>query len=108
VVAVVPGLIVPTYSASKAALHSYTQSLRLSLSKFPNLRVFEVMPPIVDTEFSKEISAPDRMAPARVAREILEGIESNKLEMHLGLTASLLALHKEDSFAAVATMNRLA
>lgn len=108
VVAIVPGLIVPTYSASKAALHSYTQSLRMSLSKFPDLRVFEVMPPVVDTEFSKDIPGHNRMAPARVALEIIEGIQSDKLEMHLGATASIFALHKENPSSALAALNRLA
>lgn len=107
VVAVVPGVILPTYSASKAALHSYTQSLRLSLSKFPNVGVFEVMPPLVDTEFSRELSSHDKMPPAKVALDVIEGIASDKLEMHLGATSSLFAMHKKDAFAALAAMNRL-
>src|SRR5882757_1228734 len=52
VVAFVPGSLA-TYSASKAALHSYTQSLRFALTDQPNIKVFELMPPLVNTEFSQ-------------------------------------------------------
>ena len=46
VVAYAPGLSLPTYSASKSALHSYTQALRLSLNRDSNVKVFELMPHI--------------------------------------------------------------
>ena len=54
IVAFVPGARLATYAASKAALHSYTQSLRFTLSD-TNVKVFELMPPLVDMEFSVEI-----------------------------------------------------
>ena len=46
---------IPTYAASKAALHSYTQSLRDTFSGYPSLRIFEVYPPLVNTDFSQAI-----------------------------------------------------
>ncbi|MDB4903600.1 MAG: family NAD(P)-dependent oxidoreductase [Mucilaginibacter sp.] len=45
VAAFVPGYNTPTYSASKAALHSYTQSLRYALRKKTGIKVWELMPP---------------------------------------------------------------
>ncbi len=51
ITALVPGNRIPTYSASKAALHSYSQSLRFSLAGTP-VKVFELMPPLVNTDFS--------------------------------------------------------
>jgi uncharacterized oxidoreductase len=46
--AFVPLAITPTYSATKAAIHSYTQSLRLQLADTP-IQVIEVAPPAVRT-----------------------------------------------------------
>jgi uncharacterized oxidoreductase len=44
----VPLTITPTYSATKAAIHSYTQSLRIQLAGTP-IQVIEVVPPAVRT-----------------------------------------------------------
>ena len=47
--AFVPLAMVPVYSATKAAFHSFTLSLRHHLSKTP-VQVIEVAPPAVDTD----------------------------------------------------------
>ena len=47
--AMVPAAMLPSYCASKAAIHSYTQSLRYQL-RHSNLQVIEIMPPWVQTE----------------------------------------------------------
>ena len=47
--AFVPSAMIPTYSATKAALHSYTQSLRFQLAK-TSVQVIEIIPPWVQTE----------------------------------------------------------
>jgi uncharacterized oxidoreductase len=47
--AMVPGAGIPTYCATKAAIHSYTQSLRLQLKDTP-VQVIEIMPPWVQSE----------------------------------------------------------
>jgi uncharacterized oxidoreductase len=46
--AFVPLVVTPTYNATKAAVHSYTQSLRRQLADTP-LQVIEVVPPAVQT-----------------------------------------------------------
>ncbi|WP_433011116.1 SDR family oxidoreductase [Kribbella sp. CA-294648] len=46
--AFVPLVITPTYNATKAAVHSYTQSLRLQLAGTP-IQVIEIIPPAVQT-----------------------------------------------------------
>ncbi|WJV60914.1 SDR family oxidoreductase [Pectobacteriaceae bacterium C52] len=46
--AFVPGVGVPTYCATKAAMHSYTQSLRRQLRE-TSVNVIEIIPPYVQT-----------------------------------------------------------
>ncbi len=47
--AFVPLAFAPTYSATKAGLHSFTQSLRFQL-KDTSIEIYEVAPPAVDTD----------------------------------------------------------
>lgn len=51
--AMMPASTVPTYCATKAALHSYTQSLRFQLRSTP-VQVIEIIPPAVQTELHGE------------------------------------------------------
>ena len=86
VAAYVPSSSTPTYSASKAALHSYTLSLRHALSKETSIKVFEVLPPLVNTEFSKGIHGERGMNPMDVATEVIAGIEADRYEIRVGGT----------------------
>jgi uncharacterized oxidoreductase len=105
VVAFVPGSL-PTYSASKAALHSYTQSLRITLSRTtPNIKVFELMPPLVNTEFSKEIGGANGVHPSVVADAFVNGLENNEFEIHAGRTADIYKLYLSSPAAALLAMN---
>ena len=51
--AFVPLAFVPVYCATKAAIHSYSLSLRHQL-KGTSVKVFEIIPPSVDTELGHE------------------------------------------------------
>lgn len=46
---ITPGAWVPIYSSTKAALHSFTVSLRIQLAQ-TNVQVIEVLPPAVNTD----------------------------------------------------------
>lgn len=59
--AFVPLAMTPTYCATKAAIHSYTQSLRFQL-KATNIDVIELIPPYVRTALMGEQQANDPMA----------------------------------------------
>lgn len=65
----VPSPRVPLYSASKAALHSLTQSLRRTLAPL-GVSVTEVCPPVVDTPSVAHRSV-DKMRPEAVVAQTL-------------------------------------
>jgi uncharacterized oxidoreductase len=104
VVAFAPGAYLSTYAASKAAIHSYTQSLRVTL-QHSGIRVFELMPPLVDTEFSKEIGGHNGIKPSVVAEELMAALKSDIYEIHVGDTAKIYALYLSSPQAAVDIMN---
>jgi uncharacterized oxidoreductase len=59
--AFVPLAMTPTYCATKAAIHSYTQSLRYQLQG-SNVQVLELVPPYVQTELMGSEQAEDARA----------------------------------------------
>jgi uncharacterized oxidoreductase len=59
--AFVPLAMTPTYCATKAAIHSYTQSLRYQL-KTTNIEVIELVPPYVQTTLMGDQQADDPKA----------------------------------------------
>jgi len=66
----------PTYSATKAALHSLTQAARILLGA-QGTSVFGVYPGPVDTDMSRELLLP-KSSPRDVAFAILDGIEAGQ------------------------------
>jgi uncharacterized oxidoreductase len=104
IVAFVPGSLIG-YSASKAALHSYTQSLRLALEDTSSIKVFELMPPLVDTEFSKEIGGKNGISPKVVAEEFFKALQADEYEIQVGQTAELFKLFRSSPAEALKVMN---
>ncbi len=104
VVAFVPGSLA-TYSASKAALHSYTQSLRLTLQGTP-VAVFELMPPLVDTEFSAPIGGKNGISPQAVAEQFLQAWEQDQWEIRVGKTEDMYRLYLSSPEEALKVMNQ--
>jgi len=105
VVAIVPGSLA-TYSASKAALHSYTLSLRFSLADRPNVKVFELMPPLVNTEFSQAIGGSKGIAPSVVAADLLQALADDVYEIHVGNTQAIYDLYLKSPADAFAALNK--
>jgi NAD(P)-dependent dehydrogenase (short-subunit alcohol dehydrogenase family) len=68
--------IVPTYSASKAALHSLTQAARILLGA-QGTSVFGVYAGPIETDMSRELAFP-KTSPRDVAFAILDGIEAGQ------------------------------
>ena len=68
--AFVPMTATPTYSATKAALHSWTQSLRFQL-RGTSVEVLELVPPYVQTELmgARQLTDPNAMPLAEYIAE---------------------------------------
>lgn len=85
-----PLAIAPVYCATKAAIHSFTQSLRLQL-KNTNVGVFELALPITETALFKDgISIGDAgvkpMDVEKLVQDAIAGIEKDRLEIRPGLS----------------------
>lgn len=105
IVAFAPDAIISTYSASKAALHSYTQSLRFVL-KDTSVKVFDLMPPLVNTEFSQAIGGENGIHPEVLANDLFSAFEQDTFEIHSGQTADFYQLYlssPENAFLALNT-----
>ena len=74
----------PVYCASKAALRSFTRSLRYQLQgSAPQVRVQEVLPPLVDTRMTAGRGT-GKLSPAAVAAKLVGAIESGVDECYVG------------------------
>jgi len=103
-----PGIVLPGYAVSKAALHSYSQVLRISLEKHekrPVVKVFELMPPLVNTSFSKDIGGENGISPEEVAMDLKKAFETDTYEIHVGGTAEFYKLYLSSPESALQAMN---
>lgn len=96
--AFVPMPVSPVYCATKAALHSFTQSLRVQLEG-TNVTVIELAPPITETpalrgELAEEMKGQKGMDVAVLARRAIAGIEAGTLEIRPGLSNMLKAMSR--------------
>ena len=90
--ALVPKQSAPIYCATKAAMHGFTRALRYQLEHTP-VKVFEIIPALVDTEMTKG-RGKGKITPEALVSEALRGIESNKYEIRIEKTKILLALNR--------------
>ena len=106
IVGLVPGSHLPTYSDSKAALHSHTRLLRYELAKDTNVKVFELMPPLVATDFSAEIGGKENGIPASdVANDLVKALREDIYEIRVGNTGLIYDNFFSATEGAFATFN---
>jgi uncharacterized oxidoreductase len=111
--AFIPLPLSPVYCATKAAIHSFTQSLRVQLAE-TTVTVIELAPPGVETplfrgEFETEMKGQKAMDVKVLARRTIAAIEAGKLEIRPGLSNVLKAMSRiapQFMFGQMAKMGR--
>jgi len=107
--AFVPIAMMPVYCATKAAIHSFTISLRHQL-RDTSVRVFEVAPPTTDTELDASFAREEEQAyrgisPQEVAAAIIEGVKADKQEILIGQAQGLYQAALRDPEAIFKQLN---
>ena len=96
--AFIPLPISPVYSATKAAIHAYTECLRIQL-KNSNVKIVELAPPGTETplfhgEFEEEMKGQKAMPVDVLVRKAIAGIEAGKTNIRPGLSNVLYAMSR--------------
>jgi short-subunit dehydrogenase involved in D-alanine esterification of teichoic acids len=90
--ALVPKQSAPVYCATKAAMHNFTKALRYQLED-TSVKVFEIIPALVDTEMTKG-RGKGKITPEALTAEALRGIASDRYEIRIEKTKMLFALNR--------------
>ena len=94
--AFIPLSMAPVYSATKAGVHAWTQSLRKQLEAHKsNIKVMELMPPVVDTEMVADLSDDfPKISPEKLASDFWKGYLNNKAEITPGQSSQLKLMRR--------------
>ena len=90
-----PLAIAPIYSATKAALHSFTVSLRHQLSETA-VEVIEVAPPAVNTDLRRDGLHAHGEPLDAFADGIFEALAEGKTEIGYGISAARLHMSRDE------------
>src|SRR5436309_6815210 len=94
--AFVPLPAAPIYSATKAAIHSYTQSLRFQLEE-TGVEVIDLMPPAVKTDLSADIAEGDGitlMTTDELVKQSFASLKAGQLEIRPGQSNQLAFMRR--------------
>jgi uncharacterized oxidoreductase len=89
--ALAPSTASAIYCATKAAMRSYTQSLRAQM-RGSQVHVLEALPPVVDTAMTAHMTK-SKMTPEACAAQIIAGMERNAGQVNVGMVKLLAAVH---------------
>ncbi|RGP42292.1 putative oxidoreductase DltE [Altererythrobacter insulae] len=82
--ALAPKQSAPVYCATKAGLSSYTRALRYQADlRAANLKIFEALPPLVDTDMTKGRGS-GKISADECARQIVKGMENGREVIDVG------------------------
>jgi uncharacterized oxidoreductase len=96
----IPMAAMPVYCATKAGIHMFTVSLRHQLKDTP-VKVFEIVPPAVDTELGKGTTGESEqeyrgIPPREVAVATLKALKNDEYEVVIGDAKGLVRGSRTD------------
>jgi uncharacterized oxidoreductase len=105
----VPAARMPVYSASKAGLHAFSMALRHQL-KNQRIKVFEVVPPAVDTELNaegrvKRGNFKANLEPAEFVASVMEGFQDDIFEIGFGMSEGFIKASRAELDKSFQLMN---
>ncbi|HJD77107.1 MAG TPA: SDR family NAD(P)-dependent oxidoreductase [Bacteroides reticulotermitis] len=84
ILSIVPSILEATYSASKTALAFYTKSLRKHLQIIgSNVKVFELLPPLVDTDMVTDRND-KKISPEQLVKGLIAGLKKDQYTIRVG------------------------
>ena len=86
----------PIYCATKAAIHSYTQSLRFQFED-SGLEIIEIMPPAVKTDMTADLSEGDGItliSTEELVKHSFTSLKAGALEIHPGQSKQLALMRR--------------
>lgn len=102
--AIVPYYKSCIYSATKAALHSYIQSLRKQLEK-ESIKIIEIFPPFIDTLMSNDQE--EVMSVDDFVHEVVEALTTGQEEIFVGVSKSIYEEYRKNPAIAYARVQQM-
>jgi len=94
ILSIVPSVLEATYSASKSALAFYTKSLRSHLQSInASVKVFELLPPLVDTDMVVD-RQDKKISTTELVKCLIVGMQKNIDTIRVGDTKALYLLNR--------------
>src|ERR1035437_819644 len=105
----VPAARMPVYSATKAGLHAFSMVLRHQL-KNQGIKVFEVVPPAVDTELNQEGRAQRGnfkagLTPDKFVAAVMKGFQNDVFEIGYGMSEGFIKASRAELDKSFQQMN---
>lgn len=90
-----PAMFAPVYSATKAAIHSFTMSLRHQLTD-SSIEVIEVVPPAVNTDLGGAGLHSQGVPLDAFADGIFKGLKEGQKEIGYGTSAKAMRMSRDE------------
>ena len=106
--AFVPPAFAPVYGATKAAMHSFTLSLRHELSRATKIRVVEIVPPAVNTDLGGKGLHTQGVPLDEFADAVMDRVSKGEDEVGYGFSEKARTASRAELDAIAARMNQSA